>query len=64
MIAAIKTIFYFGPLLFGFGFIAPLTAQILERVGGDLPLGVTPIVAGLILGGVWGGYAQYKGSWI
>lgn len=64
MIAAIKTVFYFGPLLFGFGFIAPLAAQILERVGWDLPFGVTPLVAGLILGGAWGGTAQYRGSWI
>ncbi|NOT39605.1 MAG: hypothetical protein HOP13_03855 [Alphaproteobacteria bacterium] len=64
MIAAIKTIFYFGPLLFGIGFIAPLTAQVLERLGWQLPFGVTPLVAGLILGAIWGGAAQIRGRWI
>ncbi|MCE9523267.1 MAG: hypothetical protein K8S25_12650 [Alphaproteobacteria bacterium] len=64
MIAAIKTVFYFGPLLFAFGFIAPLTAKILERAGWDLPLGITPLIAGLVLAAVWGGYAQVKGRWI
>lgn len=63
MIAVIKTIFYFGPLLFGIGFIAPLTAQILEGAGWPLPFGVTPLIAGLILGGLWGGYAQVRGRW-
>ncbi|MFM9865474.1 MAG: hypothetical protein ACKVRO_17925 [Micropepsaceae bacterium] len=64
VIAAIKTIFYFGPLLFGIGFIAPLTAQILERAGWHLPFGATPLIAGLILGAVWGGYAQIRGRWL
>ncbi len=63
MLAAIKTIFYFGPLLFGLGFIAPLTAQILAHVEAPLPFGLTPLIAGLILGAVWGTYAQIKGRW-
>jgi len=63
MLAAIKTIFYFGPLLFGLGFIAPLTAQILERLEWQLPFGLTPLIAGLILGAAWGTYAQIKGRW-
>jgi len=64
MTTAIKTLFYFGPLIFGFGFIAPLTAQIIARAGWSLPLGLTPLIAGLILGGGWGLIAQIKGRWI
>ena len=62
MIAAIKTIFYFGPLIFGIGFIAPLTAQVIERAGFVLP--VSPLVAGLIVGVALGGVAQVRGRWI
>ena len=64
MIAAIKTIFFFGPLLFGIGFIAPLTAQVLAQTGWPLPFGLTPLVAGLIVGAVLGGVAQIRGRWI
>lgn len=64
MIAAIKTIFYFGPLLFGIGFIAPLTAQVIEQAGWQLPFGATPLAAGLIVGAVLGGVAQVRGRWI
>ena len=63
MLAVIKTIFHFGPLLFGLGFIAPLTAQILARLEVTLPLGLSPLIAGLILGTAWGTYAQIKGRW-
>jgi hypothetical protein len=63
MLTVIKTIFYFGPLLFGLGFIAPLAAQILERLETPLPFGLTPLIAGLILGAAWGTYAQIKGRW-
>ena len=63
MLTVIKTIFHFGPLLFGVGFIAPLTAQILERLEWHLPFGLTPLIAGLILGAAWGTYAQIKGRW-
>ena len=63
MIAIIKSVFFFGPLLFGLGFIAPLTAQVLERLEAPLPFGLTPLIAGLILGAAWGTYAQIKGRW-
>ncbi|WP_340693389.1 hypothetical protein [Hyphomonas sp.] len=64
MIFVIKTIFNFGALVFAFGFIAPLTMQIITRAGIDLPYGLTPLMAGLILAAVWGGVAQYRGRWI
>ena len=63
MLTAIKTIFHFGPLIFGIGFIAPLTAQILERLAWHLPFGLTPLIAGLTFGAAWGGYAQLRGRW-
>ena len=64
MIFVIKTIFNFGALVFAFGFIAPLTMQIITRAGIDLPFGLTPLMAGLILAAIWGGITQYRGRWI
>ncbi len=56
--------FYFGPLLFGLLFIPPVTAQILTVVGWTPPMGLTPLATGFILGGVWGLFAQWRGSWL
>jgi len=64
MTGAIRKLFAVMPLLFGIGFIAPLTAQILIAVGADAPLGLSPIAIGLAFGGAWGLYAQIKGRWI
>lgn len=64
MAQVIKTIFYFGPLLFGFGFLAPLAAQILKAMSWTPPFGLTPLMAGLILGGGLGLIAQIRGRWI
>ena len=64
MVQVIKSIFYFGPLLFGFGFLAPLTAQLIVAAGWTPPLGLTPLVSGLIVGGVLGLMAQIRGRWI
>ncbi len=60
----LKTIFQYGALVFAFGFIAPLTMQIITSAGIDLPFGLTPLVAGLSLAVVWGGIAQYRGRWV
>lgn len=64
MIQIIKAIFYMGPLLFGLGFLAPLTAQIIIALSWTPPLGLTPLIAGLILGGSLGLIAQFRGRWI
>tara|TARA_R110000772_G_scaffold117370_1_gene222762 strand:- start:537 stop:731 length:195 start_codon:yes stop_codon:yes gene_type:complete len=64
MTFVLKTIFQYGALVFAFGFIAPLTMQVIMRAGIDLPLGLSPLMAGLILAAVWGGIAQYRGRWI
>ena len=60
----IKQIFHYGPLLFAFGFIAPLTAQIIEHAGWLLPLGLSPLMIGFGLAAVWGTTAQIRGTWI
>ncbi len=58
------TLSNYGPLLFAFGFMAPLIATILERTGTPLPFDLTPLIAGLILGGLYGLYAQIRGTWL
>ncbi|MEL7043387.1 MAG: hypothetical protein AAGL90_17850 [Pseudomonadota bacterium] len=64
MVKVIKTVFYFGPLIFGFGFITPLTAQIIETLGWAPPFGLSPLSVGLLLGGTLGLIAQIRGRWI
>lgn len=54
----------YGPLMFAFGFMAPLIASILERTSAPLPFDLTPLLAGLILGGLYGLYAQIRGTWL
>ena len=53
-----------GPLFFGLGFIAPLTATLMTRSGLEPSVGLPPIWLGLALGGAWGLYAKFRGSWI
>ena len=64
MTAIIKRIFYLGPLIFGIGFIAPLTATIIRQAAWQPPFGVEPLLAGLFVGGAWGLYAQWRGRWL
>lgn len=64
MVQVIKTIFYFGPLLFGVGFLAPLSSQIIKAAAWTPPFGLTPLMTGLILGGTLGLLAQIRGRWI
>ena len=60
----IKTLFYFGPLVFGIGFLAPLAAQIIALSGWAPPFCMTPLVAGLSMGAALGLIAQVRGRWI
>ncbi|MEE2877424.1 MAG: hypothetical protein VX593_00340 [Pseudomonadota bacterium] len=64
MANVIKGVFRFGPLIFAFGFLAPLIAQLIQATGMSLPYGVTPLGAGLILAGLLGLVAQLRGRWI
>lgn len=62
--AVLKTGFQLGPLLFGLLFIPPVTAQIVTALDWMPPLGLAPLTAGFVLGGIWGLYAQWRGSWL
>lgn len=64
MIQVLKTVFYFGPLLFGFGFLTPLIAQIITVSGWTPPFDLSALMAGLIIGGGLGLLAQIRGRWI
>lgn len=59
----IESLLHYLPLIFGLGFLAPLTTEILLSYG-IAPLGLSPLVAGLLLGAVWGGYATWRRSWL
>jgi hypothetical protein len=61
---ALKGIFFVMPFLFGLGFIAPVTAELITLAGIQEPLGLTALTSGLLLGGAWGLYATIKGSWL
>lgn len=52
-----------SPLVFGLGFIAPLIAQCMTQFG--LAIGnIDNLLVGLVIGGLWGVMAQYRGSWV
>jgi hypothetical protein len=50
--------------LFGIGFVAPLIAQLLERMVPGAAQAQWPLVAGLAIGGSWGAAANLRGRWI
>ena len=60
----IRAVFYVGPLIFAFGFLAPLISQILQALNITPPFGVSPLVVGLCVAAVLGGLAQWRGRWI
>ncbi|WEK47693.1 MAG: hypothetical protein P0Y56_05210 [Candidatus Andeanibacterium colombiense] len=64
MTEAIRKLFAVMPFLFGIGFIAPLTAQLMRLSGIPRPFGLSPIAFGLAFGGAWGLYANIKGRWL
>jgi len=64
MITAIKTVFYFGPLLFAVGFLIPLIAQSVIALGWTPPFGLSAWTFAALLGGGYGLFAQLTGRWI
>ena len=64
MTTVIKSIFYLGPLLFGFGFLAPLSAQIIHTIGWTPPFGLTPLITGNNIGGTMAMNAKIRGPWV
>jgi hypothetical protein len=61
---AVRKFFALMPLFFGFGFIAPLIAQLLGALQIVPPFGISPIALGLGVGAPWGLYATLRGSWL
>jgi hypothetical protein len=60
----IRLVLTLQPLLFGLGFLAPLAAQVIARAGLTPPFGLTPLIAGLLIGGTLGAVANLRGRWI
>ncbi len=60
----VKTVFYFGPLIFGLAFIAPLIAQIMTAMGWVAPFDLSSLTVGLLVGGGLGLIAQIRGRWV
>ena len=60
----LKSVFYFGPLIFTAGFIAPLAAQLIERTGWAPPFGLSPLATGFLIAAALGIPAQIRGRWI
>lgn len=64
MQAAVKGLFHWMPFLFGIGFIAPLVAQLMLRFDIAAPLGLSPIMVGLLIGAPWGLVTVMRGRWL
>lgn len=52
------------PLVFGFGFLAPVMSQGIEHIGWAPPLALSPLAFALIVCGGWGIVAQLRGRWL
>lgn len=52
------------PLLFGFGFLAPVMTQVIGRMGWTPPLALSPLAFSLIVCGGWATIAQVRKRWI
>ena len=64
MKALIGKFFQLMPFWFGAGFLAPAIAELIEKMGWVPPLGLHPVVIGLLIGAPWGAFATWKGRWI
>jgi hypothetical protein len=64
MLAFVKRILFFGPLIFAFGFLAPLIMQTMARAGIQPPFGLSPLVFALSIAGLLGLVAQVRGRWL
>lgn len=54
----------FLPLIFAFGFVVPVMAQLMSAADIAAPFGLSTLVFALLVGGLWGLFAQIKGRWI
>ncbi|MEP3225027.1 MAG: hypothetical protein ABJO01_03555 [Parasphingorhabdus sp.] len=60
----LKNILHFMPIFFGIGFLGPLVGQGIAWLAWPIPLELSPLSLGLIIGGLWGLFAQLTGRWI
>jgi hypothetical protein len=60
----IGILFRLGPLWFGMGFLAPVLAALIVTLQVTPPLGLSPLVCGLIVGGFLGVIAMVRGTWL
>jgi hypothetical protein len=61
---ALGALFGVMPFLFGVGFLAPLMAEVLQRLGLATVGGAPVLVPCLLIGGLWGAIATRSGRWI
>lgn len=59
----VEKLFYWGPLWFGIGFLAPVLKTLMEILGFP-PFSLSPLLIGLMIGAVWGITAKLRGRWI
>lgn len=64
MIRVLKTLFFYGPLIFAAGFLAPLAAQIIIAANWTPPFGLSPLACGFVMAAMLGIPAQFRGRWI
>ena len=64
MVNFIKELYKVGPLIFAFGFLTPLCAQLIERTGAPTPFGLSALATGFLVGALLGIPAQLRGRWI
>ena len=60
----LKTLFFYGPLIFAAGFLAPLSAQVMIAMDWTAPFGLSPLAAGFMVAAALGIPAQLRGRWI
>ncbi|MEM7687807.1 MAG: hypothetical protein AAF291_02200 [Pseudomonadota bacterium] len=61
---AIKAVAYSLPIIFAFAFLMPVIDQGMRALGIAAPLGLSTLTFALIVGGVWGVFAQITGRWL
>ena len=52
------------PLIFAFAFLAPVLDKVRRALGLEAPFGLSTLVFGLIVAGIWGLIAQITGRWL
>ena len=52
------------PLIFAFAFLVPVIDQGMQALKTPAPLGLSTLSFALLIGGVWGAIAQWRGRWV